>query len=311
MSESSQAETGNADLLAAAGVALVALAVALVPGVPPAVGLVVGVPFVLLVPGYALVAAVFPRAGETTPRGEGSVSWASRLALSVGGSVVAVGAVSGALDFTVWGFARESVTVGLAAFTVLAATVARYRRARVPAGARVTVTAEAVGTRLRSIVVGDGVAGAALTVLVLAAAVGAAGVVAEEANSTAETTELFIVGSGPDDQPAAGAHPTNLTVGRPSDVTVGVGVSGPESLDGTVVGHLERVAVEGDTVRVTRQREVARFDVSVAPGDRSLVEHAVTPTRTGDRLRLTYRLYPDGTDRPIREAHVWVGVAPS
>jgi len=311
VSESSQAETGNADLWAVAGVALVALEVASIPGVPPVVGLVVGVPFVLVGPGYALVAAVFPRAGETTPRGAGAVSWPSRLALSVGGSVVAVGAVAGALDFTVWGFGRETVAVGLAAFTVVAAAVARYRRARVPVGARVTVTADAVGTRLRSIVVGDGVAGVALTVVVLVAAVGAAGVVAEEATSTAETTELFVVGEGPDGDLVAGAHPRNLTVDRPADVTVGVGVSGSDSLDGTVVGHLERIAVEGDTVRVARQREVARFGVSVEPGDRSLVEHTVTPRRAADRLRLTYRLYPDGADRPVREVHVWVAAASS
>ncbi|QPV62855.1 DUF1616 domain-containing protein [Halosimplex litoreum] len=310
MSESSQERTGNADLWASGVVALGALAVALVPGVPPLVGLVVGVPFVLLVPGYALVAAVFPRAGETTPWDERRVFWTSRLALSVGGSVVAVGAVAGALDFTVWGFAREPVAVGLVAFTVVAAAVARFRRARVPAAARVTVTPGAVGTRLRSVAVGDGVAGAALTVVVLVAAVGAAGVVAEEATSTAETTELFVVGEV-DGERVAGAHPTNLTVGRPADVTVGVGVSGPDSFDGTVVGHLERAAVEGDTVRVTRRWEVARFGVSVEPGDRSLVEHTVTPRRPGDPLRLTYRLYPDGADRPLREVHVWVAVAPT
>ncbi|MFB6139084.1 MAG: DUF1616 domain-containing protein [Halosimplex sp.] len=163
MSERSRVPTEAADLWATVAFAVVAVAVALIPGVPAGLSLVVGVPFVLLVPGYALVAVVFPRAGETTPRSDARVSWVSRLASSVGASVVAVAAVAGALDFTVWGFRRESITVGLAAFTVVASVVAAYRRGRVPAGARVRVAPGAIGARARSAVLGEGIAGIALS----------------------------------------------------------------------------------------------------------------------------------------------------
>ena len=289
--------------------AAAALAVVFLPGVPAVAGVVVGIPFVLVVPGYAVVSCLFPRAGETTPRADGRTAWTSRLALSVGASVGAVGAVAGVLDFTVWGFGRESVAAGLVAVTVLAAAVAAYRRGRAPAEARVSVPLSGLLDRARSVGVGGGPAGVLLTVVVVVAAVGAAGVVAEEATSSAPTTELFVLGSDGTDTGADGAYPTNLTVDRPTDVTVGVGVSGSRGLDGTVVGHLERVAVDGDAVTVTRRWEVARFDVSVGGDERTLVDHAVTPPRPGERLRLTYRLYEEGAERPVRQVHVWVSVA--
>ncbi len=115
------------DLLAIVASVVLVVAIVFTPlGEVRPFALVVGLPFVLLGPGYALVSVVFPRAGET---GAGSeMSWLARLVLSVAGSVVAVAVVGIALDFTVWGFQRGAVVGSLSALTLAATVLAWYRR---------------------------------------------------------------------------------------------------------------------------------------------------------------------------------------
>jgi len=113
-----------ADLWAVvASVVLVAAVVFSPAGTVRPLAIAVGLPFVLVVPGYALVSAVFPRAGETASLSSGT-SWLARLGLSVVGSVVAVALVGGVLDFTVWGFQRTPVVAGLCLFTLAHSLVA-------------------------------------------------------------------------------------------------------------------------------------------------------------------------------------------
>lgn len=300
--------TRDFDLVVVGLWAVLAASLGFVPGAPAALGLAVGIPFVLCGPGYALVSALFPRVGDVNPRG-GTTSWVGRLGLSLGGSVVAVGVVAGALDFTVWGFGRTSVVVGVAAVTLLALVVARVRRGRLAPEHRVAVPSNAARGWLGTVVVGDGVVGVVLTLVVVAVAVGAVGVVAEDATSQATSVELFVLGTDESGTLLAGEHPSNLTRGSPATFTVGVGVSGVRPVDGRVVGRLERVVDSERGLRIRDAQEVATFDVRAVPGERTLVEHTVTPSMTGERLRLRYRFYPDDRSEPTRSVHVWVAVA--
>src|SRR6266581_1197456 len=78
-----------------------------------------GVLFTLVIPGYGLVAAIFPRDGE--------VRWLERLALSLGLSIAAVALVGVLLNLTPWGVRLESVIAALVALN-LGACVFAYRR---------------------------------------------------------------------------------------------------------------------------------------------------------------------------------------
>ena len=101
-----------------------------------------GLPFVLLVPGYAIVSAVFPRAGEAAPNAE-QTSWTARLGLSVAASCIAIALVGGVLDFTVWGFERTAVVVGLSVVTLGATAIAWFLLRASGTEPRIRVTAEA------------------------------------------------------------------------------------------------------------------------------------------------------------------------
>jgi hypothetical protein len=65
---------------------------------------------------------------------------------------------------------------------------------------------------------------------------------------------------------------------------------------------------------VLERSELDRFTVTLADGERIQQARTVTPELTGERLRLTYRLYrgvPPATGTPsdaYRTVHLWVDV---
>ena len=302
-------QTASTADLGAVVVAVVVLAVVVFSplGTVRPLAIVVGLPFVLLVPGYALVSAVFPAAGETGPLPARTTSWVGRLGLSVGGSVVAVAVVGGTLDFTVWGFQREAVVAGLGLFTLAATGVAWYRRAQLPVGRRAGTDAAALAARTRSIVVGEGPAGLLLTLVVLVSAAGAVGVVAQESTERGEVTEFYILGQNESGALVAEDYPSEVSVGEPTTVGIGLGATGGQ-FEGTVVATLDRVSREGDRVRIRESRRLGEFNVTAAAGETTVRRHTVQPPFAGARLRLTYRLYRQGADSPLRQVHIWLTV---
>ena len=300
----------SADLLAVVVSVLLVVAVTFTPlRELRALTTVVGLPFVLLVPGYALVSAIFPSAGGISPRSSEKTSWTARLGLSVAGSTMTIALVAGVLDFTVWGFGRTAIIGGLSVVTFASTVVAWYRRGRLSTAEPAGTDVNAMLSRGRSIALGDGIAGVALTILVLVAALGAIGVVADESTGTGSVTEFYVLGEDEDGDLVAGSYPSNTTEGEPLTVGIGVGTLRSD-FDGRVVITLERVSVDGDAVRVQESRELGRFDVRVPAGETNVTRQTVRPTTAGERLRLTARLYPNGTDSPVRQVHVWVTVEP-
>ncbi len=79
-----------------------------------------GLGMVLFVPGYALIAALFP--------GRGDIDAIERTALSFGLSIAVTPLIGLALNFTPWGIRLDPIVVCLTIFTLICAAVATYRR---------------------------------------------------------------------------------------------------------------------------------------------------------------------------------------
>ena len=92
---------------------------------PPLIYLryVLGALFVLYLPGYAIIEALYPKAGELTPL--------ERLALSIGLSLAVVPLVGLALNYTPFGIRLQPVVISLAALTAGTSIAAAYRKYRV------------------------------------------------------------------------------------------------------------------------------------------------------------------------------------
>jgi peptidoglycan/LPS O-acetylase OafA/YrhL len=113
------------------GLAAASAALALLAAEPPLLYLryVLGTLFVLFLPGYALVEALYPRGDELSPL--------ERLALSIGLSLAVVPLVGLVLNYTPFGIRLEPVVASLAALTAALAVYAAYRKYRTEALAAV------------------------------------------------------------------------------------------------------------------------------------------------------------------------------
>src|SRR3972149_2846324 len=89
-----------------------------------AVRIVLGLPFVLFFPGYALVAALFPRKDD--------LDAIERVALSLGLSIAGVPLIGLALNYPPWGIRVNPILVFVTLFIVLAAAAALVRRRMLP-----------------------------------------------------------------------------------------------------------------------------------------------------------------------------------
>ena len=109
-----------ADLLAAVVLALAVLLFTLTPLSGLFLRIPIGLLMVLFVPGYVLIAALFPRKGD--------LDGIERIALSFGLSIAVVPLIGLGLNYTPWGIRLIPVVLSIVAFTLLMAAVAYWRR---------------------------------------------------------------------------------------------------------------------------------------------------------------------------------------
>ncbi|MFB6105933.1 MAG: DUF1616 domain-containing protein [Halobacteriaceae archaeon] len=281
---------------------------------------VVVFPFVLVVPGYALVAALFPadaaRVAEGTAPGgpaDPRLPTLGRVVLAFGGSVGVVAAVTLTLDFTDYGFQTVPVLAGVSVSTLALVGVAAYRRRSRGTDRRAGVAPTAAVGRIRRAARGGTRLEAILSVVAVASVLLAAGAVyagpgPDGGASNGPTVALLGTGA---DGPAMADYPRNLTRGEPVRPSLMV-TGGDRQATVTVVVLLQDLSDDGASV--VSSTELDRFEVSVGANETRVVDHAVVPTRAGDPLRLAYLVY-EGDPPPTptaanadREVHLWVGV---
>jgi uncharacterized membrane protein len=85
---------------------------------------VLALPVVLFIPGYCLVAALFPKKND--------ISLIERIALSFGLSIAVVSLIGLGLNFTLLGIRLDSVVIALTMFIWVLVLIAHYRRAILP-----------------------------------------------------------------------------------------------------------------------------------------------------------------------------------
>ncbi|MFC1944193.1 DUF1616 domain-containing protein [Chloroflexota bacterium] len=91
--------------------------------------LVLGFPLLVLLPGYALVAALFPRKDVLSP--------VERVSLSLGLSIAATVLIGLGLGYSPWGIGLHSLLISEVLFILLMSALAWYLRGRVfPVGER-------------------------------------------------------------------------------------------------------------------------------------------------------------------------------
>ena len=121
-----------ADLALAIALTLACILFVMVPPLNETpVRVLLGLLLVLFLPGYSLIAALFPRRDD--------LDSIERIALSFGLSIAVVPLIGLALNYTPFGIRLVPVLAGLSVFTILLAVAAGVRRLRLPEGGRFVV----------------------------------------------------------------------------------------------------------------------------------------------------------------------------
>lgn len=309
----------DADLAAVVAVALAFTAlVAVLPDGGTPVHVVLGLPFVLVVPGYAVVAALYPGASTDVPAGDArtgrlsrtpALTTVERLVLTVTASVLAVGVVGILVNASPFALAALPVAVGVTTVALVAAAVASRRRTGVARPGRV-VSADWVGTLFRP---ASG-ARSALTVLLAVSLVTAAGVVLwapAAGGDTGGDTEFALLQRTSGGDYVLADDPPAFESGSSRPLYLRVDNNADHPATYTTVLLLQRVSPDGTVIESS---ELDRRTVAVPAGDAHTVEQPVRPTMQGDRLRLSVLLYagdapatpsPGDADRSL---HVWITV---
>jgi uncharacterized membrane protein len=292
---------------------------------------VVGLPFVLFIPGYAFIAALFPEAGESpTSEKEADdreddpyedrtgIDGIERVALAFGTSIAIVPLLGLVLNFTPWGIRLVPIVVAISGFTLAVTAIAAQRRWDLPPEERFRIPYERWLADARAeLFEPDSQTDAALNVLlaisvVLAvASVGYAVAVPQQGESF---SEFYLLTEDENGDLVADEYPTEFTRGESRTLVVGIGNHEHERTNYSVVVELHRVQVQNNSTSVLAVEELDRYRTQLASNETWHLKHNVTPTMTGRDLRLTYLLYRGdapanpSVDTAYRELHLWINV---
>jgi uncharacterized membrane protein len=98
-------------------------------------------PVVLFIPGYCLIAALFPKNDD--------IGLIERIMLSIGVSIAIVPLIGFGLNFTPWGIRLEPLVISLILLTWVMVLFAHYQRAGLPPEERFRVSFSAIAGRIR------------------------------------------------------------------------------------------------------------------------------------------------------------------
>lgn len=319
------------------------LFVALVVSIPIVLGtlpvaepvrILVGLPYVLFLPGYALTTALFPRRGSTAsgeeftalgneaiPRrirsiAERGLTGVERAGLGLAVSIVVAPLVGIGLDLLSLGFDSLAAVGAYAVFTGLASIVAIVRHRNLPPqDATGHTVSRALGAYRRSF--GGSTGRTALVVLVTVCVLfaGATGVYALVAPQDASSfSDLSLLTENDEGEYVAGGYPQTLTTGEPETLYVGIENHEDVTTTYSVVVQIDRVRQDGNDLTVLSRDRVGTFSTELAAGEDTYLPTQVTAESVGEDLRLTYLLYrgepPQNptVESAYRHNYVWVDV---
>ena len=267
---------------------------------------VLGLIFVLFLPGYAATAALFPENDQ--------IDTIERVALSFGLSIAIVPLIGLGLNFTPWGIRLDPILASVSAFIISVSLVAWYRRTRLPTDERFAIVVD-LELDFQGMPMVDKVLTVGIVVMLVASVVVLAWAVTTPRVGE-RFTQLAILGPGG----MATDYPRNLTVGQDATVLLSVKSFEHRTLNYTIAIVLTNVTDNSTTVAQwsTNWSQDHALSPHQAIAQNFTLEHlgyynrtlnfSVTSTGT---WKLQFLLYIPGqpiTQDAYREVHLWLNV---
>ncbi|MDO5837020.1 MAG: DUF1616 domain-containing protein, partial [Methanobacterium sp.] len=174
---------------------------------------ILGILLVLFIPGYTLIAALFPKWGD--------LDGIERGALSFGLSIAVTPLIGLALNYTPWGIRLDPILISLTMFTLAMCLIAFWRRSRLPEEERYFVPFGEFYKDIRNSFQAESGTERILSIILIISiilAISTTAYIIVKPKEGEKFTEFYIL--GPDGK--ASNYPTNLTTGQNGSLTMGV-----------------------------------------------------------------------------------------
>jgi len=297
--------------------------------VPEPIRIVTGLPFLFLLPGYALIAALFPRSRPILARSPDAKSTffgrfgetesdeartTVRLTLSLAASVAVV-SLLGIVLGTAASFTPGRLAVGLTSITVACSVVAVIRRLTLPSDERYApALISGLARLLQPIGQGSrfGRTVQAVVIVSLLLSMGTAAYAVSVPQQGETPTEMYLLSENEAGELTTEGYPQML---RPNEEqTLFVGVTNQEQTRQkfTVVVTLDRVVSTGNSSLLIERAEITRFSRPLSPGQWWQQRYEIEPLLNGSNLRLTHHLYRGeapsevDSDEAYRVTYLWL-----
>lgn len=292
---------------------------------------VIGLVFVLFLPGYAFIAALFPEAGHyrrdddelTGGRGvsllrKRGIDGIERVALSFGFSLAIVPLIALVLDITRGGIGGLPMLASISGFTIIVATIAMHRRWQLPPERRFFLPYRTWIERGRENVFHPNDRTQLLLNILLVSSVilATSGIVYAIAvpQHGERFTEFYLLTEDDDGELVASDYPAEFVQGDEASLVIGIDNHEEQTVTYTIVIQLERLIHTENRSYVVERSELDEISVTLEPGETWLHEHTLEPDIVGEDLRLSYLLYVDEPpsqphrDNAYRDLHIWIDV---
>lgn len=279
------------------------------------VRIILTLPGILFLPGYCLIAALFPK--------ENDIDLIERIALSFGLSIAVVPLIGLGLNFTPWGIRLEPIVLSITVFTLVMILAAHYRRALLPPKERFRFPFPKIADALRNAVIPEGGSRAdriltvVLTLAILAAILTTVYVIVVPKEGE-RFTEFFILG----EKQKAADYPDRISVGQSYPLYIGVGNHEYRNVTYTI----ETWAMVMEFNNATNTSTILAMDPlwqqssALAYNETTTIPYNLSVGKTGYN-RIEFLLFnetvPDfkitGSDRinaSYRDLNLWVMVSP-
>lgn len=288
-------------------VLLLILSIVLIPS--SALRIILGVPFLLFIPGYVLVMALFPR--------KAGMDAIERMALSFGISIAVVPAIGLGLNYTPWGINLEPVLYSVATFVLIVSIVAIMRQPALRE--RKTMT---VGIPLRLPGWPESRFTRSLYFLLLISLLFTFAVFIYTITTPRPEelfTEYYILGANYEmrDYPVEFTMQENRVVRVRYDAETGEipGEWGKIALrivnnQGQEASYRVETIIDGDLVNVYSEGSYVEQlgPVELANGETWEQEIGIIPRHPGDNQKVDFLLYINDSNEPYQRLHLWIDV---
>lgn len=282
------------DLVIVIGLVLLTDIFVLTPGINETlIRNVLGLPLVLFLPGYSLIAALFPAKSD--------LDGIERVALSFGLSIAVVPLIGLGLNYTPWGIRIHPILISLSTFTFIMCGLAYLRRAKLPESEAFDISFRATALSLKNEIIGSSESklDKALTVFLIFSILLSVVTLAYVVLSPKEGehfTEFYLLGP----EGKADNYPTKYILGENGTVIVGV-----VNHEYSHVNYTMEIKLENKSMFLPENLK----HITLAHNETWEEPVILTPKFEGKNMKLQFLLFNE-TDKnvPYRDLHLWIDV---